>query len=649
MLNYSLLRKSMIRKIILCIFIPFFCHGMSVLNLGKVLFEKETFENKVKELCRQIDSHCCSEHSSELNKFLNSQDIAALKNDAEKVLIELGSLKDHNDCLFYFLKCLLLRDTDLSGKINELFYDALESGDLPRIQLFLEAGVKGNFKEKEWLPILLAARKGHSDIVRLLFISGEDLSARRLHCTYYGSRILVMENSVNALFYAARNGHSECLKWLLRNGLRCEANEIPLMCAAAVHGDPEVLKILIKAGQDVNQLTHKGLRVKEQQKFSEISVFDHFNFDPFISQGIISRNSRLEYNHTPLHLAVFMGNLDAIKLLIEAGADPNMRSSRGRTPLHLNLRFPEPLEPDNYNSDDFVRRLSLSQSSSYLPPLDALEKRPECLRYLVQAGADSSLADDRDRTPLHLLLKRNNYECVKALLESGIKVDDRAINELEPVHKAVEEGNDLMLNLLIDAGLDINRKPATKNEISPLSLALSLKNLSAIKILLKAGAFTPNILFNSVLDTNDLPIIEEFFTRFFKFYRPYKDSVKKAQNNILDYIVVFKNAGLPYESIINILTQEEQLRDQLYTLFFHQLNRRESSIKNSVVKRIFVSYLRGYIQEFFYREIVSRTIKYCELRDLNLLPQEIDWIIDDENKAAVLQWIKSGFDQALLE
>lgn len=44
---------------------------------------------------------------------------------------------------------------------------------------------------------------------------------------------------------------------------------------------------------------------------------------------------------TPLHLAANKGNVEAIELLIDAGADVNAANKRGRTPIHalIEMRF----------------------------------------------------------------------------------------------------------------------------------------------------------------------------------------------------------------------------------------------------------------------------------------------------------------------
>ena len=45
-----------------------------------------------------------------------------------------------------------------------------------------------------------------------------------------------------------------------------------------------------------------------------------------------------EFGHTPLHYAALNGRLEAMRLLLEAGADKDALSVKGRTPLHFAAR-----------------------------------------------------------------------------------------------------------------------------------------------------------------------------------------------------------------------------------------------------------------------------------------------------------------------
>ena len=51
----------------------------------------------------------------------------------------------------------------------------------------------------------------------------------------------------------------------------------------------------------------------------------------------VNKSTTDEYGNTPLTVASWFGRVEAIRVLLEAGADVNKRNSNGRTPLSLAL------------------------------------------------------------------------------------------------------------------------------------------------------------------------------------------------------------------------------------------------------------------------------------------------------------------------
>ncbi|XP_044048755.1 cortactin-binding protein 2 [Siniperca chuatsi] len=106
-------------------------------------------------------------------------------------------------------------------------------------------------------------------------------------------------NQTSALFAAAQNGHTECVKLLLSSGSPADVSDengfTPLHFAAA-HGHSSCVEVLLAAGAAVNSAAAGG--------------------------------------QTPLFLACKAGGLDCVPVLLSAGADRSRTTTDGCTTLH---------------------------------------------------------------------------------------------------------------------------------------------------------------------------------------------------------------------------------------------------------------------------------------------------------------------------
>ncbi len=102
-----------------------------------------------------------------------------------------------------------------------------------------------------------------------------------------------------------------------------------------------------------------------------------------------------------LHVAVKYSNLDALRMLLDAGADPNGRNWMGNTPLK-----------------------ELSGRKAFDDSLDATNLT--AARLLLAKGADPSLPSKDTMTPLHLATAKNFFAMVKILVEGGASINAEA-------------------------------------------------------------------------------------------------------------------------------------------------------------------------------------------------------------------------------
>lgn len=61
-----------------------------------------------------------------------------------------------------------------------------------------------------------------------------------------------------------------------------------------------------------------------------------------VEKGEVNVNDRWFFNFPPLLRAVLYGKLEALKALLELGADKNIRDSQGRTALELAQKYNHP-------------------------------------------------------------------------------------------------------------------------------------------------------------------------------------------------------------------------------------------------------------------------------------------------------------------
>jgi ankyrin repeat protein len=174
-----------------------------------------------------------------------------------------------------------------------------------------------------------------------------------------------------------------------------------------------------------------------------------------------------------LHLAVQRKRVDAITIILEAGADPNMSSKMGNTPLHAVAQ----LEADD---DTFsIARLLIrarsevnNESTDGWRPLHhaVVQTRQRCENRTVRmdivsllltnkASVSKKLPDTTDAryagaAPLHLATETGNEEAVSLLLTWKPKVDARNACGDTPLWLAVNRGDVSIVERLLEARAD---------------------------------------------------------------------------------------------------------------------------------------------------------------------------------------------------
>ena len=156
---------------------------------------------------------------------------------------------------------------------------------------------------------------------------------------------------------------------------------------------------------------------------------------------------------TPLATAVSTGKVELARLLVYAGADPNVRNGSGQTAL--------------MGLDD--------------------EATAELVLLLSGAGANVNLKDEAGDSALHAAAAESSTEVVLALLEAGARVDARNKEGRTPLMAAAEGGNVDNVKALLGAGADPHRK--NKAGETAFQLARNEGHEEVVALLQSYGAY----------------------------------------------------------------------------------------------------------------------------------------------------------------
>ena len=188
------------------------------------------------------------------------------------------------------------------------------------------------------------------------------------------------------------------------------------------------------------------------------------------------------WNPWVLHqTARFTSNPTIVRLLLEAGADPNAPDDRGLSPLHHGARNSNPMVVFHLLDAGADPNAKDNNGYTSLHWAAALSGNGRVIKALLDRGADPFVESNDGRTPLHSSLSyRADKGVVSALLEAGAR------EHLSPLQLAALQGDTIAMSSLLADGADPNE--ADRYGWGPLHFAVPLAGLDAVLAVLAAGA-----------------------------------------------------------------------------------------------------------------------------------------------------------------
>jgi uncharacterized protein len=225
-------------------------------------------------------------------------------------------------------------------------------------------------------------------------------------------------DGATALHWAVYAEDAETTALLIRAGANVNVRNnygVSPLAIAAKQANPNILGQLMKAGADPN---------------------DKINF--------------INADETPLMHAARAGNVDAVKMLLLAGAQVNARESwNGQSPIQW------------------------AAAEGYGAVVEAL----------IEGGADIRQRSNAGTTPLMFAVRKGDVRSVKALLAAGADVNEKRADLATPLLVAIINGHEDLVDLLLEKGADPNVEGGSTD------LSVQGSRARPIKITLKTPSY----------------------------------------------------------------------------------------------------------------------------------------------------------------
>ncbi|OLQ11901.1 Ankyrin-2 [Symbiodinium microadriaticum] len=366
-------------------------------------------------------------------------------------------------------------------------------GHLQVIRLLLEANAdKDKALQDGATPLYIAAEKEQLAVVRLLLEASADKDKAS------ADQDKALEDGATPLFIAAQQGQLEVARRLLEASAdkdKARQDGATPLYIAAEEGQLEVARLLLEAVRTRTRPWRMAPPLCTSQLRKSSWRLYGFCWRPVRTK---TRPKAEENGGTPLFIAAQNGQLEVVRLLLEASADQDKALEDGATPLFIAAQqgqlevarrlLEASADKDKARQDGSADKDKALENGATPLYIAAEKEQLAVVRLLLEASADKDKAEENGGTPLFITASADQ---------------DKAFEDgATPLFIAAQQGQLEVARRLLEASADKDKASADKDKAlakadkdkglkvgaTPLFIAAQNGQLEVVRLLLKASA-----------------------------------------------------------------------------------------------------------------------------------------------------------------
>ena len=344
------------------------------------------------------------------------------------------------------------------------------TGDVEAAKLLLKHGAKVDAREQfgDQTALMWASARRHPQMMQLLIEHGADVNARSAwrnwerHVTAESRAKRTNAGGLTPLMYAARENCRECIEVLLKHHVDVDLPDpdgFAPLTIAIMNNNWDIARRLVEAGADVNQWDIYG----QGPLYAAVVSSGGTGGGGFFGGPAV-------HTQDPPNQAT---GRDIVKLLLDKGANPNMQlfyrpggrggagggAARGATPLMaaaseddvelVRMLLAAGADPKLYQADDQTPIMAALGGRASFGGGGATnaQRAVEVIKVLHDAGTDINvnaiqhhLLRTRGGTALHYAVRAGSKEAIQELISWGIDVNAKDPDGLTALDYALARG-----------------------------------------------------------------------------------------------------------------------------------------------------------------------------------------------------------------